>query len=70
MPPKATITRIRQASTIGPNGQLIPAYAVDFNVGDHGPFTETFTKEEFNVPAVQKRLADFAASIGTLTTAN
>lgn len=70
MPPKAVITRITQSSNIGPKGQLTPTYIVQFSVGDHGPFTITVTQDDFKVATVQQRLADFAAAIGTLTTAN
>lgn len=70
MNPTYTITRIIQTSTVGANATLIPAYQVQFSVGNHGPFTLTFAQADFTTANVQKTLTDFATQINTLTPAS
>ena len=61
------VTKVRSEQSIGPQGRMQEQIAVDFTVGDHGPFTERFTKEEFNGGAVNQRLMQFSNSLGAIS---
>lgn len=64
---KATVQFIRQGQLINPNGAVSYYYTVTFMVGDHGPFTIQFNKEEFTPANVQAKLAQFASSVQQIT---
>lgn len=40
---------------------------VDFNVGDHGPFTERFPKETFDTNSANAALLAFAQKVAALS---
>lgn len=62
----AVIKKISQTTTADANGRAIPAIAVEYTVGSHGPFTETFPKTEFTAQTVAAKLAEVANHIEQL----
>ena len=61
------VTKVRSEQSFGPQGRVLEHIAVDFTVGDHGPFTERFTKDEFNGGAVNQRLMQFANNLAAIS---
>lgn len=63
---KYQVQFIREQPLISTTGQITPTYTVSFMVGDHGPFTLPFSKDEFNPANVQQKLEQFAANIESI----
>lgn len=67
-PLTAKIVRVRQASLLNPLGQPTARKAIDFMVGEHGPFTVYLLDDVFTAAAA-KAAVDAAAKeiIATLS---
>ena len=61
-----TITKISQTTTVDANGKPAPGLIVEFMVGKHGPFSETFLKAGFTAQVVQQKLNELVAHLQTL----
>jgi hypothetical protein len=64
MQPK--ITRITEAPQFDESGRLRTIVRVEFTVGPHGPFTESFDRETFDFGVVRARLEQFASQLRQL----
>lgn len=60
------VKRQTQGTRVGPNGQSIEEYRVEFMVGDHGPFYETFTKDQYTADQVNARLQAVARTVNMI----
>jgi hypothetical protein len=60
------VSRVTQTALPNPQGRITTAYAVQFNVGPHGPFTLQIDQAEFTADKVKARLDDFAAMLNAL----
>lgn len=63
----ATITRITEIAGVDATGKPTSTIRVEFNVGSHGPFYETFPKKDFTAAAAKQKLDSFAQTITGLT---
>jgi hypothetical protein len=66
--PTFKVNRITQQQVISPNGVITSSYLVNFNVGDHGPFTIQIPADQFNAQTVRQKLTEFASNIQSITT--
>lgn len=66
-PNGATISRVTEVQTIDNLGRPVAQVRVEFMVGNHGPFYETFAKPDFTAPNVMAKLDQFAQSLNQLT---
>jgi len=64
----ASITRITETTLPDGAGKTKPAVKVEFKVGTHGPFFETYDKATFDANRAQTDLAAIAQKLGPLTT--
>ena len=60
------VSRVTQSALPASNGQITTSYAVQFNVGPHGPFTMQIAAADFTPDKVKKALDDFAATLNAL----
>lgn len=60
------VTRVTETVQLNPAGQPRTVEAVEFTVGEHGPFQEVFEKTEFNSVAVRAKLQQFANQLQQL----
>lgn len=58
-----TVNRIEEDFRLNPRGEFVRVQVVTFNVGDQGPFTEEFRREEFTPEEVRRRLEERARVI-------
>lgn len=62
------VQKVAASNGFDHTGKVVPIVTLTYTVGDHGPFTEEFTKEEFaNTAAVQAKLREMQTSIRTVT---
>jgi hypothetical protein len=62
---KPQVTGIREVNQLNPDtGRIEPYMVVNFKVGAHGPFTESFLKSTFDPNGVNARLMDFCQKVG------
>lgn len=55
---EAKITKIMQGTMMDPVTKAsVPAIAVTYTVGDHGPFVETMPKDAYNPGTVKQKIA-------------
>jgi hypothetical protein len=63
---KPVVARVTQSALPTQNGRITTSFAVQFNVGPHGPFTQQIAAEEFTADKVKAMLESFAATINAL----
>lgn len=61
------ITKMSQTTMADAHSRMVPAIAVNYTVGNHGPFTETFPLSGFTPQAVKERLTTMAQHIAALS---
>ena len=59
----ATITKISQIPLPDTSGKMVPYIVVEFKVGDHGPFSESFPKSSYNAEVAKQAVNAFAITI-------
>jgi hypothetical protein len=57
------VTKVSETDGLDANGRLQKMIVVTYTVGEHGPFTAQFTKDEFAAGAVQGKLNEFAQNL-------
>jgi len=62
----ATVTRVKQTTVMNNMNKPEPALEVEYMVGTHGPFTETFKKADFSASNVKQKLSELAQHISQL----
>lgn len=60
---QANVTKITQTTHFNSNNKAEHTFHVQFNVGDHGPFTLPFAKADFTEIHVKEELKKFADNI-------
>lgn len=60
------VIKIAETAALDGSGRPAPVITITFNVGNHGPFTESFPKAGFDANAANARLADFANRLGII----
>ncbi len=63
---KIIVTKVSEEPSFDNLGRAHAFIRVDFNVGDHGPFTERFPKETYDAAVVRAKLEQFANSLQQL----
>ena len=63
----ATIRHVTEVAAVDTLGRPSPQVRVEFMVGTHGPFYESFNKNEFTAPNVKAKLDQFAQHINQLS---
>lgn len=66
----AVIRHVTELAGIDNLGRPTSQIRVEYMVGTHGPFFETFAKNEFTAPNVQQKLDAFAQQINSLPRTN
>jgi hypothetical protein len=62
-----TIRKIGEDSRLEGSGQIVRQIRVEYMIGEHGPFTQSFPREGFSAPAARMQLEQFAADLSALT---
>lgn len=57
------VTKVTEVDGIDANGRPAKMVMVAFTVGEHGPFTQQFTRDEFMGGGINTRLNAFAAQL-------
>lgn len=64
MSPDITVIRVVQDQRFRPGvAKITELIRVDFMVGEHGPFSETFLKSEYNAATRDAKLETFAREV-------
>lgn len=66
-PNGATISRVTEVQILDNLGRPQSQVRVEFMVGNHGPFYETFAKSEFTSQNVMSKLDQFAQQVNQLS---
>jgi len=64
MPDEIRITLQRTETTFDDRGKPIEQIAIEFHVGEDGPFVRRFTAHEFDGAAARRALDEFARELG------
>jgi len=67
MPRDYRITRVLQTAEFTPEGETRQVYRVDFMVGSHGPFSQTFPVDRFDSITVEAQLGQLARTLQAVT---
>jgi hypothetical protein len=67
MPETYRVTRVTEVAEFDDRGRVHPMMRVEFYVGSHGPFTEKFSKDQFDENAVRAKLGDFVRRLSVVT---
>jgi hypothetical protein len=59
------VTKITETRILDNRGQPIAGISVTYTVGDHGPFSESGTKEEFLTGTIRTRMDAVARAVNT-----
>lgn len=63
-PGQITVRKIAEEQALDANNKSVTMIRVEFMVGDHGPFTERFTRAEFDGNVAKQKLQAFATQLG------
>lgn len=56
-------TKISETRILDARGQPVPGIQVTYMVGDHGPFTDTGTRDEFNNGTIRAKQESLARQV-------
>jgi len=60
------VLKVTESSQLGASGRPEPSVTITFNVGTHGPFSETFPKATFDPNQANIRIKEFASKLALL----
>ena len=63
---KVNVTKVTEQSAFDHQGKLAPVIRVEYMIGEHGPFSENFPKDQFSAAAAQTKLAQMASMLRQL----
>ena len=64
---KVMVQKVAETTGFDHTGKAVTQVRIDYNVGDHGPFSEVFPKEGFNAQAAKLKLQQMADQLRQLS---
>jgi hypothetical protein len=65
--PEIKVRRVSEITEIGPDGRARSMMRIEFTVDEHGPFTTTIPRQEFDPSRVRADIEHFARRLTELT---